>query len=172
VNLGALGKLKELTMKVSVRKLASVVAFGILLCCTPAIAQQPRNSQKAIRVILRVEGQGPGGLWMQAGEDLSSAELTQLRSLISTEIEALQNHKLVSPDDKSDDLGLLVVAEKLQVGRASFVVLSTALTLAKADGNDLFVTHGVIAASNLMAAAKAVAGHLVSAEFRGALGLR
>src|SRR5262249_50799634 len=152
--------------------LTSVVAFGVLLYRTPVTAQQVRQPHKAVKVILRVEGQGPAGLWMQAGKDLSSVELNQLRSLISTEIETLKNHNLVPPEDKSDDLGLIVVAEKLQVGRESYVVLSSAVTLAKADGNDLFVTHDVIAAPNLTLAAKAVAGHLVSAELRGALGLR
>jgi hypothetical protein len=109
---------------------------------------------------------------MQAGKDLSSSELTQLRSLITTELGKLSNHKLVSSDDRDDDLGLLVVAEKLQVGPEGYVLVSSAITIAKADGTDLFVTHDVLAARSLALAAKAVVEQLMSAELRGMLRLR
>jgi len=143
----------------------------VVLACTPASAMQ-KASSKPIKVILKVESQGPGGLWMQVGKDLSPAELAQLRSLITAELGKLSNHKLVSSDDKDDALGLLVVAEKLEVGKETYVVLSSALILAKASGTDLLVTHDVIAQTNLALAAKAVVGQLTSAELRLMVGLR
>lgn len=153
------------------RPLWLALTLLVVLACTPAGAVQ-KASPKPIKVILKVESQGPEGLWMQVGKDLSSAELAQLRSLITAELGKLSNHKLVSSDDKDDALGLLVVAEKLEVGKETYVVLSSALTLAKAGGSDLLVTHDVIAQTNLALAAKAVAGQLLGAELRGILGLR
>src|SRR2546426_4643765 len=109
---------------------------------------------------------------MQAGQDLSATELNQLRALLTTEIGKLSNHRLVSADDKDDALGLLVVAEKLQSGHETHFLLSSAVTIAKADGTDLFVTHDVLVHSSLALAAKAVVVSLVSAESHAVLGLR
>jgi hypothetical protein len=151
--------------------LLAFALLGLFLSCTLSRERQ-QGSTKVYKVILRVEAEGPQGLWMQAGKDLSSAELLQLRSMIAAEIGKLSNHKLVSSEDKDDDLGLVVVAEKLQSGRETYFLLSSALTIAKADGTDLFVTHDVVAAASLSLEAKAVVGCLMSVEVRGILGLR
>jgi hypothetical protein len=153
------------------QRLCLALVLGVVSSYTPASVQQ-QGRPKTIKIMLKVESQGPQGLWMQAGKDLSSVELNQLRSLIIAELGKLPNHKLVSSDDKEDAMGLSVVAEKLQCGRETYVLLSSALILAKADGTDLLVTHDAVAESSLALAAKAVVGHLTSAELRGMLGLR
>jgi hypothetical protein len=138
------------------------------------LSLQLLNAQQSppqpVRVIVRVETEGPQGLWMQAGTDLSAAELDNLRKLITAEIAALPGHQLVSSTDKHDDLGIVVVAEKLHRGQDTHFLLSSVLTIAKADGTDLFVSHDVIAAPTIALAAKSVAGYLTSVELRGILG--
>jgi hypothetical protein len=133
----------------------------------PAYQQRPA---KPVKLILRVDAQGPEGLWMQVAKDLTPAELTQLRSLIVGELAKISNHRVVSADTKEDVLGLLVVAAKLQVGRETCFVLSNVVTIAKAKGTDVFVTHDVVAEPDLALSAKAVVGSLVSAELRGVIG--
>jgi hypothetical protein len=107
---------------------------------------------------------------MQVAKDLTPAELAQLRSLIIGELAKISNHRVVSADTKEDVLGLLVVAAKLQVGRETCFVLSDVVTIAKANGTDVFVTHDVVAEPDLALSAKAVVGSLVSAELRGVIG--
>lgn len=152
------------------RWVALCLAFGLSADLRPASVRQ-RDAPRLTKVILRVEAQGPEGLWTQLGKDLSAAELTDLRSTIAKEISRLPNHKLVSPDDKDDALGLAVVAEKLQSGRNSYVLISSALTIAKADQTDLLFTHDVIAQSSIALAAHAVVGQLVGAELRALTGI-
>jgi hypothetical protein len=155
-------------MEILPKTLLVVLTLNAVVLCTSVNAQR-QPPPKAIKVILKVEAQGPEGLWMQLGKDLSPAELNQLRSMIATELGKLPNHKLVSPEDKDDDLGLAVVVEKLQVGPETVFVLSGALTVAKANGTDLLVTHDVIAEPSLALAAKAVVGQLSGAELRSIL---
>lgn len=135
----------------------------------PALAHAQRGPAKTIKVILRVEAQGPQGQWTQLGRDLSTAQLDQPRSLIAKKIGGLANHRLVSPDDKDDDIGLAVVAEKLQSGRNTYVVISSALTIAKADKTDLLITHDVIAEASIPLAPHAVVGQLLGSELRALL---
>jgi hypothetical protein len=155
----------------SFQTLCLALVLGAISPCALVSAQQQKRPNKPVKVILKVEAQGPGGLWMQAGKDLSSTELNQLRSLIIEGIEKLPNHKLVPLDDKDEDLGLAVVAEKLQCGQDTYILLSSALTIAKANGTDVFVSHDVIASTTLALAANAVVGILASVEFRAFTGL-
>ena len=121
------------------------------------------------KVILKVEGEGTLG---QTAKELSSAELNQLRSLISVGLGKLSNHTLVSSDEKDDAVGLLIAAEKLQCGRETYYLVSSVVTLSKAKGTEEFVTHNVFAEPNLEVAAKAVVAQLAMIELRIGMGLR
>src|SRR2546428_3185414 len=140
---------------------ANVAATGAV------VAQTQGRTSKPIKVIVKVDSEGPEGLQVQDAKDLCSAELMQLRSLIRAEVAKLKDHVLVPPDEKSDAIGLIVVAGKY---RNSMILLSSVITIAKADGTDVFVSHDVIAVRKLELAAKAVAFYLTSVEFRTILG--
>jgi hypothetical protein len=155
----------------SAQTLWSTVALSMVVCCSTGSAQQ-QGQPKPIKVVLTVEAQGPEGLWIQAGKDLSPAELKELRSLITARLRKMSNHQLVSSDEKDNVIGLVVVAEKLQCGRETYILLSSALTIGKADGTDLFLTHDVFAQPSLTLAANAAVGQLATIELRGMLGLR
>ena len=134
----------------------------------PALpAQRQDRTSKPIKVILKVDLEGPEGLQVQDAKDLSSAELARLRSLIQAEIAKLPDHVLVPPDEKGDALGVIVVAGKYPNGPNAVILLSSVITLAKAGGTDeVFVSHDVIAATSLARAARAVAFYLTSVELR------
>ena len=152
------------------RSIAACLVVGLGCSFNAPVTAQQRDTPKVIKVIVRVDAQGPQGIWTQLGKDLSSAELADLRSTIVKEIGRLPNHQLVSADDKDDVLGLAVVAEKLQSGRNSYVLISSALTIAKADQTDLLFTHDVIAEATIASAAHAVVGELMSTELRALIG--
>ena len=108
----------------------------------------------------------------QVAKDLAPAELRAFRSLLEQEITKLSNHKLVSADYKDDAFGIAVVVEKLQCGRDAYILTSSALTIASAQGTDLLVTHDVLALPTIAASAHAIAGQLVNIELRHTLDLK
>jgi hypothetical protein len=154
----------------TIRAFILAVVFANVAVQT-TIAAQPQRSGKPLKIILKVESEGPEGLQVQSAKELSSAELKQLRSLIQGEIATLKDHRLVPPDEKGDAVGLVIVAGKYQNAGDSLILLSSVITIAKADGTDVFVSHDVIAARTLALAARAVAFYLASVEFRSLLGL-
>jgi hypothetical protein len=79
---------------------------------------------------------------------------------------------LVPIDDKGGAVDLIVVAEKLQLGRETVFLLSSVLTFAQANGgDDVFMTHDVIAEASLALAARAVVSKLQGLKLRTMLGL-
>jgi hypothetical protein len=124
----------------------SFVAFvlGIILVCGQAQSQTGTNP-KSVRIRLLIEPENlKSGVSGRGGEDLSTAEMTQLRSLLSTEIG--KSHMLASVDDKDAPIALSVVAEKIRSGQQTWFVLSTVLTVASTDRKiEEFLTHDVVA---------------------------
>jgi hypothetical protein len=133
----------------------------MVLAERPAVAAQLK-SPKPIKVSVKVEAQGAQSLWSQEGTDLPASELASLRALIDKEIRDLGKFQLVPSDEKEAYLALVVSAEKLDVGRRHFIVLSSVLEIATTAQTDLFVTHDVIVESTVEDAAHAVVGQLVS----------
>ena len=148
------------------------LALITVLAHTP-LAAQAAASTKAIKIGLMVEAEGPGGLFAQSGEDVSSQEIAELRTQIAERITGLkQSHRLVPADGKDLHLILSVVAEKVSIGRESWIVAGSALTVATKDGGNSLVTHDVIVAPSISAASKAIVYYLQSAEFHGAVGMK
>lgn len=123
---------------------------------------QQRNTEKQIKVIVKVETEDQG-IRLPTEKPLSALETERLRSLIIGGLNKLQNIKVVSPDEKDDAIGILVVAEKL-FNNKEYIILSSTLTLSKANGQEYFITHNVLADPNLKMAAEAVVVQFVSAE--------
>jgi hypothetical protein len=158
-------RIEKQTMKVHFIFSLALIVLGT----GPRFAEAQGRTVMPIKVILRVEPEGPEGLSAQAAKDLSASELTELRSLIRTEIDKLPGHVLVSANDPDEAIGVVVVAAKYGAGRATLVLLSSVITIAEADGAELFVSHDVIGAESLPSAAKAVGFYLTSVELRGML---
>jgi hypothetical protein len=147
-----------------------ILSLALLMIGAPTSARGQNGSLKPFKVIIRVEREGPEGLSVQAAKDLTALELTELDSLIRSEIRKLPNHVAVSANDPDDAIGVVVAAAKCQLGQGTLVLLSSVITIARADGSEPFVSHDVIAAESLSAAAKAVGFYLASVELRGMLG--
>jgi hypothetical protein len=119
-----------------------------------------------------VESEGPDGLWAQSSKDLSKAQLQNLEKLIRTEISKQQDVSLVEANDPKDHLNISVVAAKVEgPGGANWIVVSSAVNVAKSQGGDLAGTHDVIAGPDLSSVASAVGFYLSSVKLRAALGI-
>jgi hypothetical protein len=151
--------------------LVALVTFGAVPYGALAAPEQQANA-KPIRVMLQVETEDPvDRLGTQLGTSLSPSEVRQLFSAIKGELE-YTSHQLVQIDDKGEALDLIVVAEKLQVGRETYFVVSSVVTFARANGgDDVFLTHDVITEPSLALAARVVVSKLLSTELRVTLGL-
>jgi hypothetical protein len=138
----------------------------VALLVFPTVPQTPPQPKPIIKVMVRVDAQGPQIIGTQHG--LSSAELNQLRTMIDANVRLLYNIEVV-PDYRQAAAALLVAADKVTVGQESIVVLSSVVNISKADGTNIFVNHNVFAVPNLDTAAKAVIGPLAAAEVSGAI---
>lgn len=155
-----------------------VLLTSIVLISSLASAQQMRSiSEQAttIKISVSVEGEGPGGLFAQEAEDLSTQQLGSLNSLLTTAIQhQLKNHQLVPGKEPEAHEFLSVVAAKVRSpGNRVFFVASSELsvgTLAKGGHLDS-LTHDVIVEPTLPRLASAVAYYLSAIELRGLLGL-
>jgi len=144
------------------KKIFTLLLLASLFSASSTFSQQ-ENNLKILKVILKVETEDQG-LRLPAEKCLTKAEIGKLRSLIIERLNKLSYIKLVSSEEKDDAIGILVVAEKLN-GGSKFIILSSVLTIAKADGTDLFITQNVFAEPNFAMAAKAVVVQLVSTQW-------
>lgn len=141
-----------------------LIVLSIFFVLTFSSYAQQGTARKEIKIILKVETEDQGTR-LPTEKPLSNLETKQLRSAIIAGLNKLPYIKLVSSDEKYDAIGILVVAEKL-VNKNKYILLSSVLTIAQANGEELFVTHNIIAAPNLEMAAKAVVYQFVSAQLQ------
>ncbi len=124
----------------------SLLLVVINLTAGPGYAQQTQVQPKRIPVSFAVESEGPQGLWAQSSQDLSKSQLQRLEQLIRTEISKQEDVALVDAKDPKNHLHVAVVAAQLErQGSLRWIVVSSVLTMADDKGNDLLVTHDVIA---------------------------
>jgi hypothetical protein len=120
-----------------------------------------------------VEPEGPGGLQMQAGRDLSSTEIKQLTAFITTGIQRLKNHNVVFTGE-GRGIYLSIVAVKVGVPGQTWIAVSSALSVGDpADKTNPLepLTGDVIVERTVERVAASVVAYLASAELRGSLGL-
>ena len=149
-------------------KLSTVTALSLLIAFLGLVcASQESKKPAQIRIAITVESEGPQGLWAQSAEDPAKAELQEPRGSSRWNSQSKKDLTIVTKDDPHDMLGLSIVAEKVgkRPGSGLFVV-SSALVIAKKNGDDIFASHDVIAGSDLDSVAKGVAFYLASAKLR------
>jgi hypothetical protein len=121
---------------------------------------------------LAVESEGPQGQWVQSSQDLSKSQLQRLEQLIRTEISKQEDVTLVDAKDPKNHLHVAVVAAQLErQGSLRWIVVSSVLTMADDKGNDLLVTHDVIAGPDLQSTARSIGFQLASAKLRLIMGM-
>src|SRR5919109_5131775 len=119
-----------------------LVAISVATCA----AQQAQSQPRRIPVSFVVESEGPQGLWTQSSEDLSSGQLEKLKQLVKAEIIKQQDVSLVDENAPKDHMRVTVVASQVpHSDQSSWIIVSSVVTMADSKGNDLLITHDVIA---------------------------
>jgi hypothetical protein len=147
-----------------------VLLFAISV--TTCAAQPAQSSPKRIPVSFAVESEGPQGLWTQSSEDLSTIQLQSLEQLVKAEIMKQEDVALVEAKDPKDHLHVAVVAGQLpHSGASSWVIASSVVTIADSKGNDLLVTHDVIAGPEVRSVARSIGAQLATVKLRFLTGI-
>jgi len=134
--------------------------------------QQGKEPPKITPVSIAVESEGPNGLWVQSVIDLTNPQLQKLEQMVRTQIAGIQNVRIVDAKDSEDHLHITVVGGRVpRPGGGSWFVVSSVVTLAKAEGIDLLATHDVIAGPDLSSVAKSVVFQFLSMKLRFSLGM-
>jgi hypothetical protein len=153
-------------------KLYIVLSAIIIATCSTARSQRPETKSPSlhpVKISISVEQERPGGLFVQAGEDLSVTELNSLRSSVEKSITSIRNHRVVPDSDTDIHLILSVVAAKLR-GQREWFIASSSLGAGTLSGHLDSLTHDVIAEPDIPSLARAVAYYLSAAELHGFTG--
>jgi hypothetical protein len=148
-----------------------ILAVAITLTVDVKGAQQAQKQPKLIAVSVMVESEGPQGLWTQSSKDLSKPQLQNLERLIKAEVSKQPDVQLVKINDPQEHMNISVVAAQLACqGKTNWIVLSSAMNIARSQGGDLAGTHDVITGPDLSSVARSVAFCLSSIKLRAVLG--
>lgn len=158
-------------MRVTIKAL---IALGVLpLLAGPS--ERAGGQQKAIPVGVKVEAEGGGkaqGMWTQAATDLTPNELKTLESLVTEVLRKQEGVKIVPSDYPEDFLAVVVVGAKVPNGRAgTWYIASSVVIVASKKGTDEFVTHDVVAESDLASLARGIGFQFATVRFRAVSGL-
>jgi len=151
------------------KTLAFIYLFFLLLCiCTFPQQEQP---SKPILLSVHAENEGPEGLWVQSGKDLTAPELAKLQELLDTSFSVAKDVQLVDTQDKRDHVEILVSVTKVPRGNGTwYYAASSVIGLALPKVNE-FVSHNVVVGEDVPTIAKAIGFSFASVRLRLALGL-
>ena len=150
---------------------------ALIVCCSLGLApfgvaaqQTPENKPPTILLSVHAENEGPNGLWVQAGKDLSATELDTFQRLLENSFTAMKDIRLVEVENKRDHVEVIVSLTKVRRGNGTWwYAASSVIGLAKAK-TDEFVTHNCIVGEDLQTIAKAIGFSFASIRLRIALG--
>lgn len=131
--------------------------------------QQAQQQPNRIPVSVAVDSEGPEGLWAQSAVDLSKLQLQELGNLMKAEISKQKDIRLVETKDPRDHVHVAVVAAKVECSGRRWFLASSVVSIATAKGEDIFVTHDVIAGTDLASVARSTSFYLASIKIRLAL---
>ena len=144
--------------------ITKTVVLLLAMSAAACPAQQAQSQPRRIPVSFTVESEGPQGLWMQSSKDLDKVQIELLMKLVKDAIVKQKDVTLVDVESPKDHMHLAVVAA--QVGEANWVIVSSVITMADSKGNDLLVTHDVIAGPNVREVANAIGFQFAAAKLR------
>jgi hypothetical protein len=135
-----------------------------------AAQQTPESKPPTILLSVHAENEGPNGLWVQAGKDLSATEVDTFQQLLENSLTAMKDIRLVEVEDKRDHVEVIVSLTKVRRGNGTWwYAASSVIGLAKSK-TDEFVTHNCIVGEDLQTIAKAIGFSFASIRLRIALG--
>ena len=150
---------------------ALILCCGLGLAPLAVAAQQPSvNNPRTILLSVHAENEGPNGLWVQAGQDLSATELGTFQQLLKNSFTVMKDIRFVDVEDKRDHVEVIVSLTKVRHPNGTWwYAASSVIGLAKPKVDE-FVSHNVIVGEDLQTVAKAVRFAFVSVRLRIAFG--
>lgn len=146
---------------------------AVLVLALPMIVaaqQQPSQPSRNILLSVHAENEGPNGLWVQAGRDLSVKELATFQQLLDKSFTTMKDIRLVEVQDKRDHFEVIVSVTKVRRDSVRWwYAVSSVIGMAEPK-IDEFVSHNVIVGEDLKTVANAVGFSFASIRLRMALG--
>jgi len=143
----------------------AILAVFLSVC---SVAQQPT---KTILISVHAENEGPEGLWVQSGKDLSAPELAKLQELLDSSFSTDKDVRLVEMQDKRDHVEIVVSVTKVPRGEGRwYYAASSVIGLARPKADE-FISHNVIVGQDIPTVAKAIGFSFASIRLRLALEL-
>lgn len=152
-------------------KLRVAALFCFLATCLTFPASTQQEKPRTILLSVHAEKEGPNGLWVQSGQDLTDAELARFQKLLESAIGAMKDVQLVRVEDQRDHVEIVVSLVKVPRGNGKWwYAASSAVGLAELK-KDVFVSHNVIVCEDVEGVAKAIRFSFASIRLREAFGL-
>jgi len=144
----------------------SPVVVLLLFICSSSLQGQ---SNKTILLSVHAENEGPEGLWVQSGKDLTTPELAKLQELLDSSFSVAKDVQLVDSQDKGDHVEIVVSVTKVPRGKDMYYAASSVIGLARPKVDE-FVSHNVVVGEDIPTIAKAIGFSFASIRLRLALG--
>jgi hypothetical protein len=129
------------------------------------------QESKTILLSVHAENEGPNGLWVQSGKDLTAPELAKLQELLDASFSTDKGVQLVETEDKRDHAEIVVSVTKVPRGKGAwYFAASSVIGLAKPKVDE-FLSHNVVVCDDIPALAKAIGFSFASIRLRLALGM-
>ena len=149
---------------------AMKLSLAVLLLFIWSFPQQEQPTKK-ILLSVHAENEGPEGLWVQSGKDLTAPELAKLQELLDSSFSVAEDVQLVDTQDKRDHVEIVVSVTKVPRGKGTwFYAASSVIGLARPKVDE-FVSHNVVVAEDVPTIAKAIGFSFTSIRVRLVLGL-
>lgn len=139
-----------------------LMLLGVL--ATFSATAQNLEQPKRIPVSVRVEPEGPTGLWTQSARDLPEGQRRELEKLITSLLSKDESLTIVDANSKSNLHVTVVAAQVAGASGRRWVIASSAVTLAN-EANSLG-THDVIAGPDLQSVARSIVSYFASFRLR------
>jgi hypothetical protein len=142
-----------------------LLVLGLLYFCF--VGSVYGQAQKSILLSVLAEKEGPNGLWIQFGTDLTTTELVTFQQMLKNAVSVVKDITLVKPEDPREHVVIMVSLVKVPRGKATWwYSASSVIGVAKPPETDEFVTHDVVVGGDLSVVAKAIAFIFASARFQ------
>jgi hypothetical protein len=150
-----------------------LLALTTALTVVPVAAQQPEAAVIRTPLSVRIDSEGPAGIWSQSVRDLSKAELVELGRLIRASIATNKAVALTDESNPRDQLFLTVVVAQVGSQGHRWITASSAITFVHEKGGvSSLITHDVIIGPDLSSIARSVGYYLATTNFRLIAGIR
>lgn len=153
-----------------------VIVAKMLLCaamkpmlCVLLLSVCSFAQDKTILISVHAENEGPEGLWVQSGKDLTATELAKLQELLDSSFSVAKDVQLVDAYEKRDHAEIVVSVTKVPRGKGTWYFAASSVIAIAKPKVDEFMSHNVVVCDDIPALAKAIGFSFASLRLRVAL---